>query len=147
MQEDVRELLGDTAAIAAIVAERIYPGQVPDDETPRPWLYYAVPDSTPLNQLDGVAAVRHGVEFHAMADSYAQAQALTQAVIDLLDGFRGGRRVDLSLWEGTAEEVNDEGYHHVARFAVDAKSPTGLVVGNGTFPSCSGSFLIAPKGF
>jgi hypothetical protein len=54
---------------------RIYPGEVPDDEAPAPWLYYAVPESVPFDELgtDDPCA-RHQVEFHSLADSYATAK-------------------------------------------------------------------------
>jgi hypothetical protein len=147
MQEDVRGLLGGAAVVTDLVDQRIFPGEIPDDEPQRPWLYYAVPESVPIALLDGTAGVRHSIEFHAFADSYSQAAAIVAAILDVLNGLTWGRRVNSSFWSGTGEEVTEDGYHHVARFDIEAKFPSGLVVGNGTFPSCYGSFLIAPKGF
>jgi hypothetical protein len=144
VQEDLRSLLGADLPITGLVDQRIYPGQVPDEEDPTPWLYYALPESVPVETLAGIAMVRHQVEFHAMADTYAEAKRVLDAVKDLLDGYVSGRRIILSLWQGTAEEVTDDGYHHVARYQIDAKPETGLVSAGGVFPSAGGSYVINP---
>ncbi len=104
--------------MTALVDDRIYPGEIPDDETPTPWLYYAVPETEPLDELDAdTSDVRSEAEFHALADTYATAKAIIDAVRAVLDTYRGGQ-VRRAFWMGTAEETTEDGYHHVARFTV-----------------------------
>jgi hypothetical protein len=118
IQETLYAALVADAAVAALVADRIFPGQIPDDETPAPWLYYAVPESAPIDQLDdGPLDVRSEMEFHSLADTYAQAKAVIDAVIAVLDAMTGAV-VKRALWAGTSEESTEDGYHHACRFTV-----------------------------
>jgi hypothetical protein len=109
-------LLADTA-VAALIGDRLYPGQVPDEEDPPPWLYYAVPESTPFEELAAVVDIRSEVEVHAMGETYAQAVAILDRAVTVLQGMKSAG-VRVSLWSGTTEETTDDGYHHVARFTV-----------------------------
>lgn len=109
-------LLAD-GTLTAIIGDRLYPGQMPDEETPAPWLYYTVPESTPFDELSGVVDVRSEVEIHAFGDTYAQAVAILDAATAVLQGLRSAG-VRVSLWAGTTEETADDGYHHVSRFTV-----------------------------
>jgi hypothetical protein len=118
IQETLRSALGAHPALTMIVADRIYPGEVPDDETPTPWLFYQVPETLPLDQLDdGAMDVQSDVEFHALADRYADAKQIIDAVIGLLKTYSSGE-VKRALWQGTSEEQTEDGYHHAARFRV-----------------------------
>lgn len=118
IQEALYEALAGDATLTALVADRIYPGQVPDDEAPSPWLYFAVPESVPVEQLDdGPEDVRSEVELHALADTYVQARSIVDAVRAVMGAFRGGA-IRLATWAGTSEEMTEDGYHHAIRFAV-----------------------------
>ena len=118
IQETLRAVLGADATLAELVADRIFPGELPDDEMPPPWLYYEVPESVPFDELDDTAIdVRSEVEFHALADRYGQAKAIIDAVTDVLKNYTGGE-IKRSLWLGSSEDSTDDGHHHAARFAV-----------------------------
>jgi ATP-dependent protease HslVU (ClpYQ) peptidase subunit len=118
IQEDIRAALGTDSTLTDLVGESIYPGEVPDDDAPTPWVYYSVPDSEPIDQLDpGPHLVVSDVEFHALAETYAQAKTIADRLTDVLNAYRG-QVVRRALWSGTAEEVTEEGYHHLARFRV-----------------------------
>lgn len=118
IQEQLLSVLIYDSALTALVADRIYPGQLPDNETPTPWLFYSVPESVPFDDLgDGPTDVRSEIEFHALADTYRQAKAIIDAVKALLKVYQGGV-VSRSLWAGTSEETTEDGYHHVIRFSV-----------------------------
>ncbi|MBN9522616.1 DUF3168 domain-containing protein [bacterium] len=124
IQETLYQVLAGDDAVAELVADRIYPGQIPDDEADTPWLFYAVPESTPFDELDTDDPVsRHQVEFHALADSYAVAKAIIDATVAALNTYAGGQ-VTRAFWLGTSEESTEDGYHHVCRCDVWARSAT-----------------------
>lgn len=124
-QESIRAALGADATLTAIVEDRIYPGQIPDEDDPTPWLFYAVLESIPSDELSGGDEVREQYEFHALADTYAEAKAIIDAVLGVLDTFSGGQ-ITRAFWRGTSEETTEDGYHHVARFDVWGKSSVNL---------------------
>lgn len=118
IQETLYAALTADATLTALVGESVYPGEIPEDEDPPPWVFYQVPESTPLDQLDDEDEdVRSSVEFHSLGRTYAEAKAILDAVRDVLNRFRGGS-VARAFWEGTAEETTEDGYHHSARFLV-----------------------------
>lgn len=117
IQEELRAALGADPAITVLVADRIYPGEIPDDEDPTPWLYYAVPESVPFDALDGPTDVRSEVEFHSLADTYADAKAVIDAVLAVVEGY-SGTVLKRAFWDGTSEETTEDGYHHVVRMTV-----------------------------
>lgn len=116
-QETLYAALAGDATLGELVADRIHPGQIPDEEDPTPWLYYAVPESVPFDDLDGDADAQHQVEFHALADTYAEAKAIIDAAFGVLNAYSGGQVVR-AFWQGTSEETTEDGYHHVARYQV-----------------------------
>lgn len=102
----------------ALVSDRIYPGEVPPDEAPTPWLYYLVPVSEPIEDLDDTPIdVQSEVEFHALADTYATAKQIIDTLTALLKTYSGDV-VKRSLWAGSTEDTTEDGYHHTARFRV-----------------------------
>jgi hypothetical protein len=118
IQEALRSALGGDPTLTGLVSDRIYPGQIPPDDAPAPWLYYAVTESVPLDQLDATnTPVRSEVEFHSLGDHYADAKAVIDAVLAVLATYVGGV-ITRSLWAGTSEDVTEEGYHHAVRFTV-----------------------------
>jgi hypothetical protein len=117
IQEELRSVLGADADLGELVADRIYPGQIPDDDDPTPWLYYSVPESVPFDALDTPTDVRSEVEFHALAETYAGAKAIIDAVFSTLNTYTG-TVIKSAFWEGTSEDSTDDGYHHVARFSM-----------------------------
>jgi hypothetical protein len=131
IQETLRAALAADSAVTALVGDRIFPGQVPDDEATTPWLYYAVPDTTPIDSLDDDQLdAQSEVEFHALADTYATAKALIDAVFAALDGYVGGQ-IWRVLWTGTSEDSTEEGYHHAAKFTVWWRTAT-IVAASGS---------------
>jgi len=118
IQETLRAVLGADPTLADLVGDRIYPGEVPADEAPTPWVYYTVPTSDPVEDLDDSPTdVQSEVEFHALADRYATALAVIDAVTACIKSYTGDV-VKRSLWAGSTEETTQEGYHHAARFRV-----------------------------
>jgi hypothetical protein len=119
IQESLYAALTSDPTLVGLVGDRIYPGQVPDDEEPTPWLFYAVPESDPYDSLDDDDGqdVQSQVEFHALGDTYAEAKGVIDALQAVLDTFNGGA-VGRAFWKGTSEETTEEGYHHAARFTV-----------------------------
>lgn len=118
IQEQVRSILGPDPTLADLVADRIYPGQIPDDEAPTPWLFYTVPTTVPFDQLDAAPEdTRSEMEFHALADRYAEAKAIIDAVFAVVNN-----RIDPILrrcaYLEITEEVTDLGYHHILRVEV-----------------------------
>ncbi|VTR95223.1 : DUF3168 [Gemmata massiliana] len=123
IQETLYSALASDAVLTALVDDRIYPGQIPDDETPSPWLMYQVPEANPFDDLDGGSDTQLQIEFHALADSYAEAKAIVDAVSAVLHAYTGGQ-ISRAFWNGTSEESTELGYHHVARFDVWGTSAT-----------------------
>jgi hypothetical protein len=118
IQEALRAALTADATLTAVVADRIFPGQIPDDEDPPPWLYYSVPESVPQDALDGdVIDVRSEMEFHALGRTYSEAKSIIDRVIAVLNALTG-TVVRRAFWGGTSEDTTDDGYHHVCRFEV-----------------------------
>ena len=118
IQEALYAALAANPDLTELVGDRIFPGQIPDDEAPTPWLYYAVPESTPFDQLDGGPQdVESQVEFHVLADRYSVAVAIVQAVKDVLKDYRDAT-IRRSFWAGTSEDTTEDGYHHAARFTI-----------------------------
>jgi hypothetical protein len=119
IQETLRAVLGADSTMTTLVGDRIYPGEIPDDEATPPWLYYAVPESVPFDQLDPdePITVRSEVEFHSLADRYGTAQAIINAIRPAIRSASGSGIKQLS-WLGTSEETTEDGYHHVIRYMV-----------------------------
>jgi len=118
IQETLRAVLGADTALTALVGDRIYPGEIPDDEAPTPWVYYLVPRSDPVDDLDDMPIdVESEVEFHALADTYATAKEVIDAVTARIKSYADDV-VKRSLWAGSTEDTTEEGYHHAARFRV-----------------------------
>lgn len=117
IQESLRAVLGENLDLKAIVEDRIYPGDVPDDEDPTPWLYYSVLEDAPYADLDGDGDTIGDVEFHSLADTYAEAKQILDLVDAILDGHVGGQ-VSRAFRISRSEEFTDEGYHHVSRYQV-----------------------------
>jgi hypothetical protein len=131
IQESLYAALAADPALADLVGDRIYPGQVPDDETPPPWLYYAVPESLPFDELDDDVDYHADVEFHALGETYAQAKAILDTVFLVLDTYVGGQ-IRRALWQGTSEETTEDGYHHSARFRMWSKRASVVVTPGAT---------------
>lgn len=118
IQETLRAALAADPALTALVDDRIFPGEIPDDEALTPWLYYSVPESVPLDDLDGTEIdVQSEMEFHALGSTYAEAKGIIDRVTHVLKEHSGGV-VKRSLWQGTSEDSTEDGYHHAARFVV-----------------------------
>jgi hypothetical protein len=116
-QETLVQVLGDDATLTELLAGRLYPGEIPDEEAPTPWVFYQVPESVPFEDLDADGDARHQVEFHALADSYAEAKAISDAIVGALNGYSGGQ-ITRAFWEGTSEEETESGFHHAVRFTI-----------------------------
>lgn len=118
IEETLYAALTADATLTALVGDRVYPCEVPDDETQAPWLFYLIPESVPLDQLDAAnTPVRSEAEFHALADTYKGARAVIDAVAAVLKTNPGGT-ITAVLWRGTSNEVTEDGYHQSIRFAV-----------------------------
>lgn len=117
LQESINAALAASAPLTALVSDRIYPGEIPDDEATTPWLFYSVPEETPVDDLDDSGSVSAQFEFHALADTYAAAKAVIEAVKGTLEAMQGGQ-VTQAFWRGTSDESTEVGYHLVARFDV-----------------------------
>lgn len=123
IQETLRAALGSDAALAELVGDRIYPVEVPEEETPTPWLYYEL-RTTPYDTLDDEDLDVFGeVVFHAMADTYAEAKRITDAVHAVCEGFTGGR-ITGCFFSSSDQELTEEGHHHTARYDVFGTVPT-----------------------
>lgn len=118
-QEDLRAAAMACPELVALIGDRFFPGELPDDETPAPWVVYNVPHSAPALELveDGPTDVLSDVDFHALAESYGAARAIIKAIRRALKHHRGPA-VRLCTWSTTAEEETEAGFHHVARFKV-----------------------------
>lgn len=135
IQETLRAALGADETLTALVEDRIFPGEIPDDEADPPWLFYQVPESVPYEELDdGDTEVQHQVEFHALGDSYSTAKTIIECVKAVLNSYHGGQ-IRRAFWQGTSEDQTEEGYHHVARFTVWGTSQTLTTVIDGGTPS------------
>lgn len=148
IQETLRDVLSADSILTGLVGDRIYPGEIPDDEVAPPWLYYAVPESTPFDQVDDADLVaRHQVEFHSLADSYATAKAIVDAVIAALNTYAGGQ-ISRAFWSGTSEETTEDGYHHVCRVDVWATSANIIAItpSGGRIVTGAGSVTITAGG-
>ncbi|MDY3558108.1 DUF3168 domain-containing protein [Gemmata sp. JC673] len=119
IQETLRAALAADPDLITLVGDRIFCGQIPDDEDAPPWLFYTVPSSDPVAEdLDGEETnVSSQVEFHSLADTYAVAKAIVDRVFVVLNSMRGGT-VRLAVWAGDSEESTEEGYHNACRFQV-----------------------------
>lgn len=111
--------LSSDPAVLALVGDRIYPGEIPDEEAPAPWVYYAVPNSTPFETLARVDSIRHTIEFHALADRYTDARAVIDAVIDVVNGMRSAGVITYSAWADRTQDTTEDGYHHSVQCTVD----------------------------
>src|SRR5262245_58437704 len=119
IQETFRTAIAADPTLAGLVVDRIYPGELPDDETPSPWIFYNLPESVPFDELSLAAGVFvcSEVEFHTLADTYAEAKTIADRLVALFKVYSAGA-VRESHWLGSSEEVTEEGYHHAVRFRV-----------------------------
>lgn len=118
IQETLYAALAADTGVTNLVGDRIFPGEIPDDEAVAPWLYYAVPSTDPIDAVDDAEqSALSQVEFHALADTYAGAKAILDAVYAALNGYYGGQ-VSRALWGGDTEETTEDGYHHACRYQV-----------------------------
>lgn len=79
----------NTAAVAAIIDDRIYP-LVRHQGDPAPALTYHVVDTIRLHAHDGPSRMfRSRVQFDGWSPDRLQAHAITDALLAELDGFKG----------------------------------------------------------
>lgn len=148
VEESIRTALGASAALAALVGNRIYPNRVPNDDTPTPWLYYSTPDSTPIDDLDAGPDLWADLELDILAEDYDTARAIADAAYNALHTYRGGQ-VKRALWAGGSSNVIDLGYHLTERYRVHGtRSGVLLVEGSsqGQIEAGVGSVKIRPSG-
>lgn len=89
MIADFVAFLGNTSAISAVVAARIYPDQLPQNAT-LPALTYTVIDRVGVDDLSGSAGkARRRVQVDSWASTRKASVALSEAVRRALNGFYG----------------------------------------------------------
>jgi hypothetical protein len=78
------------AALAPLVAERVFPGN-PEFDTPRPFICYAFTGGDPVQFLDKSRGSKRNarIQVHVWADDFDQAEALMYAAEDALCGASG----------------------------------------------------------
>lgn len=109
LEESICSRLSTDPAITALIAEdRIYPGRIPPHDAPSPWVYYEITESQPLAALGTVQESQNVVELTIIADEYASAKQLADAIKSSLNGYRGGQ-ILRAFWANTARVDSDEG--------------------------------------
>ncbi len=87
--EAVRQLMIDTAAIFAVVGNRIFPMRAPQG-TPYPYCLYELQDGEPFRHLTGQSNIGHErITLSIWTKSYDEARTALEAIRDNLNGFRG----------------------------------------------------------
>lgn len=88
-EEALFAILSNDAGVTAIVGDRIYPLQTPE-EGQYPALSYWRVDGPREHALDGPAGLaRPRMQVDAWANDFRTAKAAIEAVIEALDGYRG----------------------------------------------------------
>jgi hypothetical protein len=146
-EEDVRSRLGSYPAVTALVGDRLYPSRIPEHDAPTPWVYYTVPASEPVEQLNpnGSQDTRHTFEFSVFAETYLTGLAVARTLRQALDGWRGGC-VKRSLWAGQSSEPVDDGYGFTVAFTVRAYEPIPVTTADATTASADSTAYTADLG-
>lgn len=119
IEEAVRTQLGGSAGLAALVGDRIYPGNVPAYDAPAPWIYYALVESNPDGQLDGPPTQVSGVvELDVLTETYEQWREIEKHIFDRI-GFHRYGVVRRSVWIGSTYTSVQDGHQGNIRIAVD----------------------------
>jgi len=85
IEQAIYQRLAGTAALTALVGDRIFPDEA-DNDSPRPLLVYAVVSTEDIRTLDGVVAwARHSVNIFCEAETFAEVKAVGVAVNECLD--------------------------------------------------------------
>lgn len=89
IEQRVQYKLRHTAAIAAIVSNRIYPVQLPQEFT-LPAITYQLISNQRIHAIDGPIGVAiPRVQIDCYADTYSEVKTLADKVRITFDGFRG----------------------------------------------------------
>lgn len=143
LEEAIRQTLGEYQPLVDLVDDRIYPGEVPDDDAPTPWLFFQVIEETPDNTLDSSDdwdQAKFVVE--VFAKTYDAATQLRTSIRDGLNNQLIGL-LYRCLWVKTSTQRVEEGVNATLEFMA-ARTRRGVVEAAGVYPVASGSFIISP---
>lgn len=101
IEEAINARLSSWPALAALIADRLYPMEAPQN-APAPYVIYQRITGSRLRSIQGVSGQANPqFQIDAYGITYAQAKAVAAQVRLALDGFRGV----INLPDGTAEII------------------------------------------
>lgn len=122
LEEVIVARLRAFAAVADLVADRVFADDVPSHTTPAPWLVYSVPTSEATDILAANLDSRNTLEVAVYSESKAEAVALRDAVRTALHTYRL-QPVQRVLWESTDSHDVGGGYLYTITFKVWCDGP------------------------
>jgi hypothetical protein len=141
IEEAIRQQLGEAAAVAAIVHDRIFPGEIPDHETPTPWVFFLLSDEQPGEDLGGNDWQSGSITVEIFAETYAEVNALKIAVRESLNTTLPGG-LYRCMWANGSTQPVDGGYNATETYRV-RRTSRGVVSAAGVCPVLNGSWILA----
>jgi hypothetical protein len=138
-EEAIRQFLGESESVSALVDDRIYPGEIPDDDTPSPWIFYFLSEERPDAKLASNDWGSATARVEGFAETYSEARELKEAVKTALNARLVGGLYKC-LWKDATTEPVDGGFNVTLDFEL-YKTRIGVVVSSGT-PLVSGNSFI-----
>lgn len=117
-EELVYDRLASDSALTTLIGDRLFPNIVPPHETPLPWVFYTVTEVTPLGTLGRTLTEKQSFSFDVLADTFADARAVATGIRDRLDGWTDRDQIQRVLWQRTANELTEDGFHQVVEVVV-----------------------------
>lgn len=116
IEQGIFEELRDDLAVAALVAGRVFPVQIPqsrgDDKSATPCVVFTlISEARALTVCDPVSSVGGTYQIDSISKSYFEAKAIAQAVRLCLNSFTGqmgGTTVDRVLLETAQDLIEQE---------------------------------------
>jgi len=88
MEEALTALLLSDAAVKRLIGTRLHWGRAPQGEKPD-YLVLQTIGGSPSYHMQGASLVDQRVQFDAYAETYLAAKRISEAVLQLLSGYRG----------------------------------------------------------
>lgn len=89
IQEGLYSLLANNGGVRSLINGRVYPVLAPDDLAQYPCISYSCVGGSVAPTLDTSGVLRQRVELNALAQDYATAANIREAIVAAINGYQG----------------------------------------------------------